>query len=71
MPKGRDSKVRFIKSSVPWDKGADSGGIIFTCRFCGQRKHIEKEELSSILGNLTWLTFVKGGMNYGWTFRRG
>jgi len=42
MPEGRDSKVRFIKNSVPWDKGADSGGIIFTCRFCGQRKHIEE-----------------------------
>jgi hypothetical protein len=47
MRERRDSKGRFIKGNVPWNKREDSiqRGITFTCRFCGKPKPIEEVEV--------------------------
>ena len=47
MREGRDSRGRFIKGNIPWNKSLDSNqsGITFTCKFCGKRKPIEELEV--------------------------
>ncbi|MBA7548565.1 hypothetical protein ES705_41026 [subsurface metagenome] len=42
MAERRDKRGHFIKGNVPWNKRVDSGGIIFTCRFCGKPKPFEE-----------------------------
>jgi len=40
----RDSRGRFTKGNVPWNKRLDStqSGIMFTCKYCGEPKPIEE-----------------------------
>jgi hypothetical protein len=44
MIQDRDSKGRFIKGNVPWNKNLDGNqsGIMFTCKFCGKPKPVEE-----------------------------
>jgi hypothetical protein len=49
MTQGRDSRGRFIKDNVPWNKrldGSNQSGITFTCKFCGKPKPIEEMRIA-------------------------
>jgi len=47
MIEGRDSKGRFAKGNVPWNKRVNSPReITFTCKFCDEQKPIEEFEVA-------------------------
>jgi len=49
MTQGRDSRGRFARGNVPWNKRLDSTQreIIFTCKYCGEQKPIEEMRVAT------------------------
>ena len=43
----RNSRGRFVKGNVPWNKRLDgTRELFFTCQFCGKQKPIEEIEVA-------------------------
>jgi len=58
----RDSRGRFAKGNVPWNKRRDSARreIIFTCKFCGEQKPIEEMKVATRFIHLCQFVRITG-----------